>query len=104
MRLLVRLGRWLFAPGLYRLERHASEYGRITLQHVDLPDGLGWHCSIRAHQGKGPNRGPRYAWTATADTIAEAIAGAIAEAADSPIKKIEGARFAPKLGGPEFDE
>jgi hypothetical protein len=78
---------------------YAEKYGRITAQQVELERSVGWLCSIRAHAGSGP----RYAWTGTGGSIRRALAWALAAAQDNPIRAIEGATFAPKLGGAEFD-
>ena len=93
---------WLvlvFSP-LALLERKASEFGIVTLQQTHLADGLGWFCSIRAHEGKGK---PRYSWTAQAMTLKAALYYCLREAEGNPIKPIIGTKCAPKLGGAEFD-
>lgn len=93
---------WLFAPTLVRLEREASEIGRLILQQTDLAEGLGWSCALRAHQDE--IRGPRYSWTSTGATIEKAIEGCLEQARGGSVKKIVGLPHAPRLGGREYDE
>lgn len=101
-----RFIKWCFTPRMTLLESHASEYGRITLQQTELPEGIGWHCSIRAHRCSDYPGKPRYAWTGYGPTISGAMAAAIASADESPeLLPIRASRgHAPKLGGAEFDE
>jgi len=101
-RLLAFLFSWLLPPSLVRLEKHASEYGTLSLQQVEGPTALYWSVSLRARQNNGA---PRYAWSATGDTVAHAIANVIDEARDSgAMQPIKGGTFRPRLGGAEFDE
>ena len=90
----------LFKP-LALLERHALEYGMVTLQQTHLVGGVGWFCSIRAHEGQGK---PRYAWTAQAMSLKAALYFCIREASGNPIKAIVGTPCAPRLGDKEFDD
>lgn len=90
---------WLFSSRLTRLTREASGFGRITLQQMDLPEGVGWHCSIRPNQTVVKK--PRYAWTGSGMTMAEAIGAAIESAKEAPeMKTIKGGAF-PQLGAHE---
>lgn len=100
-RLLTFLFGWLFPPSLMVLEKHASEYGTLLLQQVEGPTALYWQATLRARQDGGR---PKYAWTATGDTIAHAIANVIDEALEHKIGAKPVLPFAPKLGGKQFDE
>ena len=100
-RLLAFLLAWFLPPRLSRLEAHASEIGTLLLQQVQGPTSLYWQATLRARQDRG---GPRYAWTATGDTIPHAIANVIDEAGEHRIGSKPLVPFAPKLGGKEFDE
>lgn len=101
-----RLLAWLFgapASPLLRLEARAAKLGTLTLQQVEGPEALYWTVSLRANRGPS-GLGPRYAWTARGDNIAEAIANVIAEAGEYKIGARPVLPNAPKLGGREFDE
>ncbi len=100
-RFLAWLLSWLIPPSLSRLEAHASELGTLLLQQVQGPSCLYWQATLRARQDRG---GPRYAWTATGDTVPHAIANVIEEAEEHTIGAKPLLPHAPKLGGREFDE
>jgi hypothetical protein len=76
----------------------ANEYGTVTFEQMHLPEGLGWHCSIRA------SKPPRYSWSGSGMSLRQALVCAMQQARENPIKPIAGAPFAPKLGGAEFDD
>lgn len=99
--LLSRLLAWLFRPSLLLLEKRASERGTLLLQQVAGPVDLYWQATLRARQDGGA---PRYAWTATGDTIAHAIANVLDASEEYKIGARPVLPFAPKLGGREFDE
>lgn len=100
-RLFAFLLSWLLPPSLTRLEKHASELGTLLLQQVEGPTALYWQATLRARQDGGR---PKYAWTATGDTIPHAIANVIEEATEHTIGARPVLPFAPKLGGKQFDE
>lgn len=98
IRFLTWLASWLTARAI----EESTKYGSLTLQQTRLEHGWGWTSSLRAHQEGG---GPRYAWTGSGDTIAEAVMNVVKEARDeSVIRQIVAPSHAPKLGGKEFDE
>ena len=101
MNLFRRLLAWLFPPVLKRLEREAGEIGTMTLQQFRNADGMSWMCSIRPTLESGYKG---YAWTASADSIPEAIRDAIAQSKEYPVGGRPLLVNAPKLGGTEFDE
>jgi hypothetical protein len=76
----------------------ANEFGTVTFEQMHLPEGMGWHCAIRA---KAP---PRYSWAASGMSLRQALVRATAEARENPIKPIIGTKCTPKLGGVEFDD
>lgn len=94
MKWLARLLSWLLLP---RVLKKASRLGSVVLQQVELPDGTGWHCSIRSHKP------PRYAWTGSGSTMSVAASTAYLEAKNNPVRRIVGKPDRPVLGGPEFD-
>jgi hypothetical protein len=99
-----RLLEWLF-PFLrvQRLLTDARSFGRVTItDDPRLNDG--WTVSIRPTPEKMPNA-PRYAWQQTGESLEEALTLTLEKVYEMPeMKKITGGKFAPKLGGKEFDD
>ena len=90
---------WLF-PMVFMLRR-ARRLGAISFTEVA---GVGWQCSIRPPHGDGwKNRGLN-SWSGQGSSLGRALAAAVdhADVVGRPTR--EGATFAPKLGGAEFDE
>lgn len=95
-----RIRVWLMTLGA--LESSIGLHGRITMQQVLLPDGLGWQCFVRALPKPDT---PSYAWKATGSTLKAALRAVLHQILDCPeVRVIEGAVYRPKLGGPEFDD
>lgn len=76
----------------------ANEYGTVTFEQIHLPEGLGWHCSIRS------SKPPRYSWSSSGMSLRQALVRTMQEARENPIRPIVGTACKPKLGGAEFDD
>lgn len=97
MNWLRRFFAWLLPLPIDVLLTEAAGFGDVSIQQVAGEAGIEWQASIRA-------RGPiRYSWMACSPSIHAAVREAIIEAKENPIEAIEGAKFAPRLGGAEFD-
>lgn len=94
---LRRLFAWLLPLPIDVLLDEAVLLGDVTVQQVAGEACVEWQVSIRA---KGP---VRYSWMFCSSSIHAAVRGAIQEAKENPIEVIMGKKFAPQLGGAEFD-
>lgn len=96
---------WLLAllfPLLALLPR-ARALGSVSFTAVE---GAGWMCTIRPPHGPmtGPRRGSGVnAWTGSGMSMGRALRDALRVAAENKTMSHEGGRFAPRLGGAEFD-
>jgi hypothetical protein len=79
----------------------ARALGAVTVQSVE---GVGWQCNIRPPHvpGHWSNRGLN-SWTGTARTLTGSVSRALEHARKLGEQTRDGATYAPKLGGDEFD-
>lgn len=109
MSLFRRIVTFLFGPRITRLDRlllKARPLGKVTIAEVDTENGSGWYVTIRPRELFGqPARAHRYTWSGQQTSMLEALEEALEEAEGFPeMRRIEGAPYAPKLGGEEFDK
>jgi hypothetical protein len=90
---------WLFP--VWTLLPRARALGSVTFQTVD---GVGWMCTIRPPLSQRPRRGAINAWHGGGKTMGAALRAALGEVEAKPSESFEGAAFAPRLGGKEFDD
>lgn len=100
-RLLFRFLSWFFPSSLAINLPVARKHGTISFTEVQ---GAGWQCTIRPPSTGPWKRGAINCWSATGDSINDALENAILEAERRPVVEIEAARMAPRLGGAEFDD
>ena len=84
------------------LIEEAHEYGTLVFTETAMSTGFGWTVAIRPPYGDGTR--PRYAWSGQGTSMKAALRDALKAARAEPeMRLIQGAQFAPKLGGRDND-
>ncbi len=86
---------------LWALMPKARALGSVMFATVE---GVGWQCTIRPPTADRWKRGAINSWSGQGSSLGRALRDAIAKATAHPSEAFEGATYAPKLGGDEFDD